>query len=179
MRTATQRLLIPAAALLAALAGPALAVDGLALTLGHGDSDTRLYRLGARQDFGHYATDGAWQFTGAWLGEVGYWHSTRSHVQHDQLWEIALTPVLRLEPTHPDTVAPYVEVGLGAHGLSHTEIGNQQLATAWQFGSHLGFGLNLGSRVALGYRFQHLSNASIKQPNDGINFHQLVLDWRY
>lgn len=179
MRAARLRHVVCLWALLALTPGLAGAVDGVTLTVGHGDSDTQIYRLGARHIFGHYQTDGAWQLTGAWLGEVGYWRSTRDHVQHDDLWELGLTPVLRLEPTHPGDVHPYVEVGLGGHVLSHTEIGDQQLATAWQFGSHLGFGVGLGERLGLGYRFQHLSNGSVKQPNDGINFHQLVLDWRY
>ncbi len=31
----------------------------------------------------------------------------------------------------------------------------------------------------IGYRFQHISNAGIKEPNDGINFHQLRLQYHY
>lgn len=33
--------------------------------------------------------------------------------------------------------------------------------------------------VGIGYRFQHLSNASIAPPNDGVEFHLLRLGWRF
>lgn len=170
-----------ALALAAALAVPAGAsAQALTFTVGAGDDDTTLYRLGYSEDFAHWSTDGNWQWTGAWLAEVGYWESDDGRGnQGDDLWEVGLTPLVRLEATRPGPVSPYLELGLGGHVLSETRIGDRNLATAWQFGSHLGLGLKLGARARLAYRFQHLSNASIKQPNDGINFHQIGLDWSF
>jgi hypothetical protein len=65
--------------------------------------------------------------------------------------------------------------------LSHTQIGDKRLSTAFQFGDHLGFGYRFGARSAfdLGYRYQHLSNGSIKRPNPGINFHQVRLQYHF
>lgn len=167
-----------ALALCATLAAAApVTAQTVSLTVGAGDEDTTLYRLGYGQDYAHWATDGAWQWTGAWLAELGYWES--DDPGNKSLWEAALTPVFRLEATQPGDVSPYLELGLGGHVLSDTRIGDRRLATAWQFGSHLGLGLALGRSARVAYRFQHLSNASIKQPNAGINFHQLVLDWRF
>jgi lipid A 3-O-deacylase len=44
-----------------------------------------------------------------------------------------------------------------------------------QFGSHVGIGARFGNKDAfeLSYRYQHISNASIKHPNNGINFNIL------
>jgi len=53
------------------------------------------------------------------------------------------------------------------------------VGSAFQFGEHLGFGYRFGVTGAydLGYRFQHISNGNIKDPNDGINFHQIRLQY--
>jgi hypothetical protein len=109
------------------------------------------------------------------LAEIGYWNSDKDNRQNDNLWELGLTPVLRLAPKASGGMRPYLEAGLGGHVLSDTRIGERKLSTAWQFGTHLGVGLDCG-RLRIGYRFQHLSNAGIKTPNDGIDFHVLTAD---
>ena len=35
------------------------------------------------------------------------------------------------------------------------------------------------AKYDLGYRFQHLSNADIKKPNDGINFNQIRFSYHF
>ena len=49
------------------------------------------------------------------------------------------------------------------------------MSTAFQFSDTLGAGVQFGNRArsTVGVRFQHLSNASIKRPNPGINFTQV------
>jgi hypothetical protein len=149
------------------------------LSTGWGDDDTQLYRVGVARDWNRaWYTDGDWQLTGYWLAQIGYWNSDKDNRQNDKLWEVGLTPVLRLAPKASGGMRPYLEAGLGGHVLSDTRIGNRNLSTAWQFGSHLGAGLDCG-RLRIGYRFQHLSNASIKEPNDGIDFHVLTADMRF
>jgi opacity protein-like surface antigen len=73
----------------------------------------------------------------------------------------------------------YLEAGIGAHLISSTALGNKRFGTAFQFGDHLGFGYRFGARGAadIGYRYQHLSNADIKVPNNGIDFHQVRLQY--
>jgi lipid A 3-O-deacylase len=132
-----------------ALALPAgIFAQDLSLTIGTGDDDTTLYRLGVGDDFAHWATDGAWQWTGAWRAEIGYWESDDARGNEgDDLWEVGFTPLVRLEPTAPGGFAPYLEAGIGGRVLSDTRIGRRQLATAWQFGSHIGAGVGGGGRA--------------------------------
>ncbi|WP_372723872.1 acyloxyacyl hydrolase [Immundisolibacter sp.] len=160
--------------LCAALAAPACAQYRTELSTGWGNDNTRLLRLGVARDWQQtWFTDGNWQLSGHWLAEIGYWNSDERNRQNDNLWEVALTPVLRLAPKATTGLRPYLEAGVGGHLLSETRIGERKLSTAWQFGSHIGTGVNCG-QFAIGYRFQHLSNASIKRPNDGIDFHMLT-----
>jgi len=85
-----------------------------------------------------------------------------------QRFDLHATPVWRA-----DFARTYVEAGIGAYLLSHTINNNTtHLATSFEFGSHAGAGLRLGTRgeTRVGAAVQHLSNAGIKQPNGGVNF---------
>ena len=64
----------------------------------------------------------------------------------------------------------YLEAGFGGYLLSKT-INNQdtRMPSAFEFGSHLGFGFALTKTQSVGVALQHLSNAGIKQPNGGID----------
>ena len=161
------------------LAAPVAAQYRTELATGWGNDDTQMYRLGIARDWKQaWFTDGDWQVSGYWLAEIGYWNSNKHSRDNDSLWEIGLTPVLRLAPKATTGPRPYLEAGIGGHVLSDTRIGERNLSTAWQFGSHIGAGVHCGA-LEIGYRFQHLSNASIKAPNDGINFHVLTAGMRF
>lgn len=73
----------------------------------------------------------------------------------------------------------YFEGGFGPYLLSST-ISNRttSLPSELQFGSHVGVGLRLGTRLTLGVAFQHISNAGLEQPNGGIDFAQITAAWR-
>lgn len=62
---------------------------------------------------------------------------------------------------------------MGFHVLSHTEIANGHfMGSAFQVADMIGVGVAFGKRrrFSVSYRFQHLSNAGIKQPNPGTDF---------
>lgn len=167
------------AAVLLLVAVPAVAVDAIAVEAGNGDS-TDMGRVAIQWDWGKRWFQGAdWHVGGYWDVALGYWHRNALAGQNGDITEIGLTPVFRLQRN--GLVGPYLEAGIGAHLLSETTIGDKRLSTRFQFGDHLGFGYRFGAKRALdlGYRFQHLSNAGIKQPNNGINFHQIRLQYHF
>jgi len=89
-----------------------------------------------------------------------------------QRFDLHATPVWRA-----DFARTYVEGGIGAYMLSHTINNNTtHLATSFEFGSHAGAGLRLGTHgeTRVGIALQHLSNGGIKQPNGGVNFMLVV-----
>ena len=166
---------------LSALAGaPAHAVDGVSVVVGGGDG-VDMGRVGVQWDWKKRWFQGAnWHLGGYWDAAIGYWH--RGDVrpgEHDEIVDLGLTPVFRIQPNA--LAGPYVEAGIGFHVLSHTSIGDRRMSTAFQFGDHIGVGYRFGARGAfdLGYRLQHHSNASIKRPNPGINFHQIRLQYNF
>ncbi|MGE5668434.1 MAG: acyloxyacyl hydrolase [Betaproteobacteria bacterium] len=94
---------------------------------------------------------------------------------------IGVTPMLRAEWPRSDH-ATFVDAGIGGHLLSHTSLqGGPNFGTAFQFGEWIGTGLRFGAGMAweVGLRLEHLSNADIKLPNDGITFVSLRAAWHF
>jgi lipid A 3-O-deacylase len=57
--------------------------------------------------------------------------------------------------------------------VSTHEWGAVDVGTQLQFSSHAGLDWDITRRLRVGYRFTHMSNAGIKEPNPGINMHML------
>jgi len=71
---------------------------------------------------------------------------------------------------------PYIKGGVGMIWLSqHTLDQSTQFNFLLHFGSGLHYFFNKENAFTLEYRFRHLSNASIKQPNRGIDAHFALL----
>ncbi|WP_233799886.1 acyloxyacyl hydrolase [Paraburkholderia sp. HP33-1] len=121
---------------------------------------------------------GDWHF--ALIGEahVAWWHTNEGNI-HDNIGEIGVTPVIRFVKSS-GSVRPFIEVGAGVRLLTSPRISSDfTLGTAFQFANMAGVGLQFGDhqRYVVGYRFQHVSNGGIKEPNPGINFSQLYLQY--
>ena len=161
-----------------AICQPANALNGSSIELGTGDDSTNMGRVTLRWNWDKKWTLGqSWNATGFWEAGLGYWdgHGTGAR----SLWDIGATPVFRLGPNGSSF---YLEGAIGAHLLSENRInGKRAFGTSFNFGDHIGFGWAFGDKdhYELGYRLQHLSNASIAHPNDGINFHQIRFGINY
>jgi len=169
-----------ATVLLAIVMQPAGAVDGMSISAGPDDSgnaNVDLYRVGAQWKWKKrwFQTEN-WHLGGYWDLQGGYWDNTSRDKTNSGLWELAFTPVFRVQQNQLSGFAPFLEFGVGAHLLSETSVSQQrQFSINFQFGSHVGVGARFGNKDAfeISYRYQHLSNASIEHPNNGINFNIL------
>jgi hypothetical protein len=83
---------------------------------------------------------------------------------------VGLTPVLRYNFATGTRWVPFVDAG---GGVTATDIGHPDLSTTFQFNSQVGFGvrrlLTRNSALTVQYRFIHVSDAGISQPNAGVN----------
>jgi hypothetical protein len=162
-------------------------VDSVSLTFGTDEDsiDADIYRLGVQNRWERtWFNGGAWNVGGYWDAELAYIKSSdASSGQNDSLYDIGLTPVFRLQrdTALSSGVSPFVDAGIGAHLLTETSLADKGYSTAFQFGSLIGIGLGFGKhgQYELGYRFQHISNAGIKSPNDGLNLHLLRLGYAF
>jgi lipid A 3-O-deacylase len=174
-----KRLILLAAAVLLSSSAPALAVDGVAIEAGYGYGAS-MGRIAAQWNWNKRWFQGEkWHLGGYWDLALGHWRRDAAPGQNDGITEIGLTPVLRLQRN--DLRGPYFEGGIGYHLLSRTTLGGKRFSTQFQFGDHVGFGYRFGAGGAfdVGYRYQHLSNADIKRPNNGINFNQIRLQYHF
>lgn len=86
--------------------------------------------------------------------------------------QLGITPVLR----YSRSGRLFFEVGIGANVLAPVYRSNdKRFSTTFNFGDHVALGYRFGARqrheVAL--RWQHFSNAGIREPNPGEDFVQL------
>lgn len=63
---------------------------------------------------------------------------------------------------------------ISRHHFSSTDVG-----TFAQFTSHIGLYWDITSHWRAGYRFQHMSNAGIREPNPGFNLHVLSVSYLF
>ena len=161
-------------------------IDAISLTYGQDEDSNEIdiYRIGLQNNWERtWFNGGAWYVGGYWDAELAQLESDHRPSKNSDLFNLSLTPVFRLQrdTSLSSGVSPYAEAGIGAHLISDTRLGHKQYSTAFQFGSLIGAGLGFGDRgqYQLGYRFQHISNADIKKPNDGINLHLLRLAYAF
>lgn len=87
-----------------------------------------------------------------------------------------IAPQLRLQSTdHPISIV----VSSGPAILSEDEFDDLDLGGNFQFVSTLGLDWQLNEDWAIGYRFQHTSNAGIYDKNHGLNMHTIGTDYRF
>jgi hypothetical protein len=125
---------------------------------------------------------GNWHLGGYWDLNLGYWDNRSAARTNSSITEIGLTPVFRFQQNSISGPAPYAELGIGLHLLSETSVSTErQFGTNFQFGDHIGIGIRLGGKgqYDISYRYQHLSNGGIKDPNQGINFNQVRFQYHF
>ena len=164
----------------------ARAVDSMSIELGTSNSSNTsvdMTRIGVQWNWSkRWAITQNWHIGGYWDLGFGYWANDSARKTNNGLTDLSFTPVFRLQQTSMSAISPYLEAAIGFHLLSDSSVTEQRrFSTTFQFGDHLGLGFRFGHRHAmdLGYRYQHLSNAGIKHPNHGINFHQVRFQYHF
>lgn len=148
------------------------AADSLSLEIGSGNKTQRA-SLGVQWKWNKRWWDSnGTHLGGYWDLNLAHWHGNRFRNdphRSQNIGEVGITPVVRLQSNTMKGL--YGEIGIGVHALSDRYDNNgRQLSTKFQFGDHLGIGYVFQNNWEIGVKVQHFSNASVKQPNDGVNF---------
>jgi lipid A 3-O-deacylase len=170
---AAQPMKLRLAFLVALLCSPwsARALDSVAVEAGRGTGKTTLLRVGMQ-----------WHGRDKWF-EHSSWHVARyldlafgGWDNGDKtVYDLGLTPVFRFERS---TGSPYFEAAIGFHAVSDLQFERARAtSTHFQFGDHVGVGF-VRDRYDWALRLQHLSNGGIRNPNPGINFLQVRVQYR-
>ena len=154
---------------------------GAQIALGSADHNVQKIDLGLAYNPGwSWWPIGGWHFAFQAEGHVAYWRAVDGNVNPD-LVEVGVTPVLRFI-RDSGAIRPFFEAGVGVRAITHPYIASDYtLSTAFQFADMVGVGAQFGARqqYQAGFRFQHLSNAHIKEPNPGIDFSQLYFQYNF
>jgi hypothetical protein len=163
--------------LLSGACADAAIIDGVSIEGGLAASskcDLSLVRLGLQKDWDTQWFRGAlWHVGGYWDLGLAHWNNISDERTNSGIFDIGFTPTFRIEKNEPSNFNPYIEGAVGLHALSHASVSeHRQFGSSFAFGNHIGFGARFGPRNAydLSYRFQHLSNAGLWPPNQGINY---------
>ncbi len=143
--------------------------------VGSGDHRTRSVTAGFANSFRSKEAVAAspWDLLGVF--EVGEWYVSQNEGRK-AFTQIGFTPVVRYTFGGSGTKGVFVELGVGLNWIApHYRSGQHQFSTAFNFGDHAGVGWRFGEGGAheVSLRFQHFSNAGIKDPNPGIDFGQV------
>ncbi len=138
---------------------------GISFGYGQADPDIDIYRLGLKKDFGtQWLKNNLGYFSGFYELSFNHWeHKTKD------INGIAFSPVFAWYfGDRSDFVRPYIEGGIGVTCIDEYHIADRNLSTNFQFEDRIGAGVKIGF-VDLNFSYMHYSNASIKEPNHGID----------
>ncbi len=156
-------------------------LDELTFSLDRGKdvslTNTRL-AIGADWDEKVYESEN-WEIVGRWDLSFHRWtsDSDKAGVETTSGSIIGLSPVFHYQMRNM-AYTPFIEMGGGPHLLNDIMIEDENKSTQFQFGSIFGLGIKKDGFEA-GYRYLHISNASIKMPNPGTDIHSLHLGYHF
>lgn len=182
LRSPHWRMLAAAAVLASGLSSVAKADPAVHVAYGRGpEHNINKYEVGVNWDSGYaWGNPQGWLVNLQWEFVLAEWN-TRSGVNHHNVTEFGFSPIVRLEKRGGPLV-PYIEGSVGVRVLSHAGTSDDhRMGSAFQFADMLGVGVAFGPKqqAEAGFRFQHMSNAGIKQPNPGTNFYLGYVRYRF
>ncbi|MDD5405512.1 MAG: acyloxyacyl hydrolase [Sulfurovaceae bacterium] len=148
-------------------------IDEVTLGAGNSKDDIGIYRLGLRKNFDRTFLDSDY----GWLS--GYYEASTNYWEKDgdRIYGIAFSPVfVYYIGDKSNSIHPYIEAGIGGACLSDTKIKNRDMSSNLNFEDRAGIGIRTGS-FDLNARYLHYSNASIVQPNDGIDIFMFTISY--
>ncbi|MBL1276830.1 MAG: acyloxyacyl hydrolase [Ectothiorhodospiraceae bacterium] len=168
-----------ATAVLIAKTNP-LEADRMSMEIGGGDH-FYVIRAGAEWDWkDNLLTVYGWNVSSYWQLDFSKWQSTRDASQSGANVTAGLTPMFRFTGSK-GYVQPYFDVGVGVYLFTDSSLEDHEFGSNFQFSDLLRVGAHIGHRNqwGVGYKFQHYSNGSVREPNKGINFHFITLSYKY
>ena len=146
------------------------------ITLGSGvaQSSIKIIKIGVQKDF-----------TYQWLEKFktrhgflsGYFEATYNYFTHNtnDIHAVSVSPVfIYCFNSNANSFIPYIEGGIGALFMDNYNIANKDLSMSFQFEDRVGIGIKT-KKLDWNIRYLHYSNASIKEPNDGMDILMLTM----
>jgi hypothetical protein len=109
---------------------------------------------------------------------AGAWQAKSSSLYEHDAWDVEFVPMFHWRYPVAQSTRLDLEFGIGPSYLSESNIGNRQKGSNFQFSDHFGIGISSADgHWRGGFAFRHLSNLSIRTPNNAVDFKGIVLEW--
>jgi hypothetical protein len=106
------------------------------------------------------------------------WQAKSGSKYNDSAWDIAFVPMMHWRYPVSSGARLDLEFGIGPAYLSESNIGNRQKGSNFQFSDHFGVGVSSADgHWRAGFAFRHISNLSIKTPNNAVDFKGVAIEW--
>jgi hypothetical protein len=135
------------------------------------------------EDFEQYEVFATYGLPWSWLLTPDWFVSTRVQLSAGALrgggdtgFICSVGPSIALSMAHGLIL---LDGGINAALLSEHQFGRENFGGPIQFVTHVGISFKLGANLGVGYRFQHMSNASIYKRNPGLELHVLELSYLF
>ena len=111
---------------------------------------------------------------------INRWYSTNKSSQNQEGYIYAITPIFtyNFKDIKVLDYSLYGEVGVGLAYMDNSMVEDREKSTQFQFADSIGFGFK-SQKYQIGYRFTHISNLNIGTPNPSIDFHQVMMLYRF
>lgn len=110
-----------------------------------------------------------------WMMEFFYEPFMNVVASPDSNVESGVNFMLKFAPAVTASLYPYLEGGVGMiYMTQHTREQSTQFNFTQQIGAGITYFLKDGLAISAGYRYRHLSNASIDSPNRGIDSNSVI-----
>ena len=106
------------------------------------------------------------------------WQAKSDSLYSHSAWDIAFVPMMHWRYPVSAGARLDLEFGIGPTYLSESDIGNRRKGSNFQFSDHFGIGVSSADgHWRAGFAFRHISNLSIRTPNNAVDFKGIALEW--
>ena len=106
------------------------------------------------------------------------WQAKSDSAYSHSAWDVAFVPMMHWRYPVSAGARLDLEFGIGPAYLSESNIGNRQKGSNFQFSDHFGVGVSSADgHWRAGFAFRHISNLSIKTPNNAVDFKGVAIEW--
>ena len=112
------------------------------------------------------------------LLSVGAWQAKSDSAYSHSAFDLAFVPMMHWRYPVSGGARLDLEFGIGPAYLSESNIGNRQKGSNFQFSDHFGVGLgSADGHWRAGFAFRHISNLSIRTPNNAVDFKGIAVEY--
>ena len=147
-------------------------IDAVSVYIGEGSPEIGIYRVGVQRSFDQWLSRKNIPLTGFFESSVNIWDGSNT------IFGLAISPVFSYAIYRFGKYELNLHAGIGVALISETTISGRDMSSAFQFEDRAGFELK-GDRVDFYALYLHYSNASLVQPNDGIDIFSFGINIKF